>query len=54
MSHDRYVEHLERIESDHPELSYEELGERAMEALADENADVADRMVDERKHGDTR
>ena len=51
MSKDIWFDHFERIEAEHPEKNYDEIGEMAWEAWKDGEADKVDKLHDEMKEG---
>ena len=52
MSKEDWFRHFEHEAAEHPELSDEELSERAYQRQIDEYADRADQALDEEKHND--
>ncbi len=53
MSKQDWFEKFERVQAERPELSDEDASELAYQRQREEFADRADRLKDEKKHGDT-
>lgn len=53
MSKQQWFENFERVLAENPGISDERAAEVAQEMQVDQMADRADRLHDEKKHGDT-
>jgi len=52
MNKQQWFENFERVLAENPEMSDEQAAEEAQEMEIDQMADRADRLKDEKKHGD--